>query len=167
MQKISKRIFILDVYLIDDKGRIATVIRDENDIYEKNIVSALILTLPGGSHPIEYIKEYLTKKGIKIRNKIKLLSSIYQNFFDSEPEVEYLVFSFLVNVETIEQIEGDKENSKIQWLTLTEFQNHPKLMPEMKLSKIADILANNPVYYRGRYRDSDGSNDVISRENFN
>jgi len=166
MSKVNKRIIILDIYLIDDRKKIASVVRDENDIYEKNIISAIILTLPEGNHPIDYIKKYIAKKGIKIRNKIKLLSSIYQNFFDSEPEVEYLVFSFLVNVEAIEQIEGDKENSKIQWLTLTEFQNHPKLMPEIKLSKIADILANNPIYYRGRYRDSDGSNGVISKDIF-
>lgn len=133
--KVKKREIILDLFLINEVGQVATVVRDENDIYEQGVVSALILTLPLGEHPVEYGKNYIKSKDLEIKS-FEMLPCLYLNRFDSEEEVDYLVLSFKSVVAGGKKIKGDKENANIVWMNIEGLVNHPKLMPEFKKSKL-------------------------------
>ena len=162
---ISNRTLIIDLFIFDSAGNLAAVFRDDHDIYLKNVVSHIILTLPIGQHPIKYLKNYLTTKNLTT-GQIELLPAIYQNFFDSEPENEYLVFSFKISLtsDPLPTIIGDPENPTIKWLSLTEFDTQPNLLPELKSGDYKKILENKAKYYTGIYQDSDNSNRVLQFE---
>lgn len=157
-----ERIIILDVFLFDQSGDMAVVKRDSTDIYEKDVVSPIILTLPIDHHPVKFLLKYMRTKELEI-NSLNLLPAIYQNKFDSEPDREYLVLSFTAKCQRDlnKATNSDPENKSIVWMPLTQFANHPKLMPELKRSNFAQILDGKNKFYQGYYRDSDGSNAVL------
>lgn len=162
----TRRELILDIYLFDQQGNISFASRDDKDIYILNADTPIILNLPLGKHPIKYIQDYLATKGLNLI-KVDLLPAFFQNIFDSEPEVEYLVTSYKVVVDKFpENISGDKENPNIKTSSFEEFKNNPQLTSEFKTGGFEELLKGKGKYYSGTYRDSDGSNAVISFTNY-
>ena len=160
-----KREIVIDLYIFDEHGLIAAVERDENDMYEKNVLSGGILILPHGKHPVEHIRQYLEGKSIKDQ-MIEMLPAIYHNTFDSTPDEEFLVLSFKAVIKHQEIITGDDQNRKFSWMTMEEFVSHPKLMPEFKRSNVQQIFEGKPLFYKGYYKESDGSYDVLNWQVF-
>lgn len=158
--KIEKREIILNLFLLNSRGQVAVVERDEDDVYEQNVLSAIILVLPLGEHPVEYAKKYIQDKGLDVKS-FEMAPCLYLNRFDSEPEVDYMVLTFKMEVGNVSLVKGDKENPSIVWMDVDEFANHPKLMPEYKRSNVKRVLGGSQLFYRGYYKESDGSFNVI------
>ena len=158
--KKNDRDIILDIYIFDQLGNIASVDRDQTDIYECDVLSMIILKLPVGEHPIEYIKKYIKQKKLSII-QLELLPAIFLNQFDSEPNKDYLVFSFKISIKKTKRMCPDFENKNIKWMPFNQFKKHPKLMPELKKNSFEQIFNGESLFYRGIYKDSDGSNSVL------
>ena len=161
-----KREIILNLYIFDENGDLLVVDRDENDSIEQNVVTLPILYLPIDEHPVDYIKKYLKSKKLKIKN-LEMLKGIYLNKFDVEMEIDYLVFSFKIEVQGLRnEVRSDEENPNLKWMTLEEFSNHPKLMPEFRQNNFESLLEGKGLFYKGTYRESDGSFGVMKMINY-
>ena len=158
---MKKREIVLDLFVFDEDTNLLAVDRGENDVYETNVLSALILILPMGQHPVEYVKNYLSQKGLEV-DFVELLPAIYHNTFDTMPNEEFLVLSFKVVVGHRDNINGDEENKNLVWMSINEFESHPKLMPEFRRSKVWKIFDGKSLFYKGHYKESDGSYDPIN-----
>jgi hypothetical protein len=158
---ITQRTLILDLYLFDETGNIAGVNRKKDDPLLANTLTMIILELPVGEHPISYLKKYLADKHLEVL-QMEMLPSFYQNWFDSEPTREYLVLSFKTVVKGEQTIiQGDHLNRNISFTSVSDFLNNPRLMPEFKKFNLGQVMEGKPLYTKGKYRDSDFSNEVL------
>ncbi len=160
---ITQRDLIIDLYIFDTHGNIAAVDRKSDDPILGNTLSMIILTLPLGHHPIEYIKNYIQSKDLELE-EFSLLPGIFLNTFDSEVENEYLVTSYKAIVKERKTTVGDNHNRNIVWMPFQDFSNHPSLMPEFKANKFQDMFEGKSMFYKGSYKDSDLSNKILSWE---
>lgn len=55
-----------------------------------------------------------------------------------------------------------EENS---WMKVDDFIDSPKLMPEFKKNEFLKLLKGKHLFYKGLYKESDGSFDVIEMRN--